>query len=170
VPVDQLAAFLKKKLPVYMIPSAFIFLDSLPLTNGKPDRRALPKPESKRPELSRPYERPRNDLERTLAAIWADILEIGKVGIHDNFLDLGGHSLLAAQVVSRVRETCGVEMPLQTLFEQPTLADVAAVICAMQAVGEKGTAASRVLAEIESLEEDDAKELFAWQTGAKKSE
>jgi amino acid adenylation domain-containing protein len=170
VSVDQLAACLKNKLPVYMIPSAFIFLDSLPLTNGKPDRRALPKPESKRPELSRPYEPPRNDLERTLAGIWADILQIDKVGIHDNFLDLGGHSLLAAQVVSRVRETCRVEMPLQTLFEQPTLADVAVRIRMMQAAGAQGTAASLILAEIESLDEDDARELLARQGGPKKNQ
>jgi acyl-coenzyme A synthetase/AMP-(fatty) acid ligase/acyl carrier protein len=167
--VDKVVAFLTKLLPDYMIPSTFMFLDSLPLTNGKLDRRALPKPEGKRPELSRPYEPPGSDLERTLVAIWAEVLGIDRVGIRDNFFDLGGHSLLATQVISRVQEACQVEMPPQTLFERPTITDLALAITAIQAVEAQQTAASRILAELESLPEDEAKELVARQAEGKKT-
>jgi amino acid adenylation domain-containing protein len=168
LPVDQLAAFLKKKLPDYMIPSAFIFVDSLPLVNGKLNRRALPKPESRRPEFSRPYKPPETNLERTLVTIWAEVLGIDKVGIHDNFFDLGGHSLLATQVISRIRQECRVELPLRILFEQPTVADLALVIAATQAARAQQTDVSRILSEIESLAEDEANELIAQQGQAKK--
>jgi FkbM family methyltransferase len=124
--VDELRHFLREKLPDYMIPSAFVLLDALPLTpNGKVDRRALPAPDPVQAELRHDYVAPRTATEKRVAEIWADLLYIDKVGIHDNFFDLGGHSLLATQVMSRLRETFNVEVRLRSLFEQPTLAGLA---------------------------------------------
>jgi hypothetical protein len=101
---NELRSFLKQKLPEFMLPSAFVCLDSLPLTpNGKVDRRALPVPDQSRPELESLFVAARTAVEDVLAQIWKDVLKLDKVGIHDNFFELGGHSLLATQVVSRVR-------------------------------------------------------------------
>ena len=105
-----------------MVPSAFVFLDSLPLTpNGKLDRKALPAPDQSRPELDDTFAAPRTPVEEILANIWAEVLKLDKVGIHDNFFQLGGHSLLATQVVSRVRDAFKLDLPLRTLFEAPTI-------------------------------------------------
>jgi acyl carrier protein len=108
-----------------MIPAAFVMLDNLPLTpNGKVDRRALPSPEL-RPELELTFVAPRTPIEEMLASTWACVLGIEQVGVHDNFFELGGHSLLAAQVISRVRDTISIELPLRSLFEAPTIAELA---------------------------------------------
>ena len=119
----KLRDFLKEKLPEYMIPNAFVFLDSLPLTaSGKVDRRALPAPDGSRPDLAEAYLAPRNRTEELLAKIWAEVLKLERIGIHDNFFDLGGHSLLATQVASRIREVLRIELPLRAMFETPTVA------------------------------------------------
>ncbi|MEG4026647.1 condensation domain-containing protein, partial [Microcoleus sp. S13C4] len=123
--VGDLRHFLKERLPDYMVPSAFVILESLPLTpNGKVDRRTLPSPELP-PELELTFVAPRTPIEEMLANIWACVLGIEQVGVHDNFFELGGHSLLAAQIISRVRDTMSVELPLRSLFEAPTVATVA---------------------------------------------
>jgi acyl carrier protein len=129
-PVSELRSFLKAKLPEYMVPSAFVVLDALPLTpNGKIDRRSLPAPDyQSRPELGGAFVAPRTPVEETLASIWAEVLGIERVGIHDDFFELGGHSLLATRVVSRVREAFQVELPLRSLFEKPTVAELALVV------------------------------------------
>lgn len=117
-----LREYLGKRLPDYMIPSAFIFLDELPLTvNGKVDRKALPKPDFKMRESLSGFVSPRTPQEELIAGIWSEILGMEKVGVMDNFFDLGGHSLLATQVISRINETFGVELPLRALFESPTV-------------------------------------------------
>ena len=119
--VSQLRKFLAEKLPEYMIPSAFVFLDKFPLTpNGKIDRQALPEPDF---EANRETEfiAPCNETEIKLAQIWQEVLGIEKVGIHDNFFALGGHSLLATQVVSRIQNRFELELPLSYLFESPTI-------------------------------------------------
>jgi amino acid adenylation domain-containing protein len=122
----DLRAFLKEKLPDYMIPSAFVMLDEMPLTlNIKIDRNALPAPDTARPEISGEYAAPRKPAEEILASIWTDVLGVERVGIHDNFFELGGHSLLATQVMSRVREVFRLELPLRRLFELPTVAELA---------------------------------------------
>jgi len=124
--VGELRSFLKTKLPEYMIPSAFVMLEALPLTpNGKVDRRSLPAPDTARPELEKPFVAPRTEVEERLAAIWSDVLGLEQIGVRDNFFELGGHSLLATQVVSRVREVFGMELPLRRLFESPTVAGLA---------------------------------------------
>ena len=118
-------SFLKQTLPEYMVPSSFVFLDSLPLTaNGKIDRKALPEPDQRRPELEEVYVAPRTPVEELLAEIWAEVLKLDKVGIDDNFFDLGGHSLLATQAISRICQALKVEIPLRALFERPTVAEI----------------------------------------------
>ncbi len=117
---------LSQKLPDYMVPSAFVFLEAMPLTpNGKIDRKALPKPQLDRSAVQAEYVAPRNPTEEKLTQIVADLLNIEQVGIYDNFFELGGHSLLATQFISRVRNTFGVELPLIKLFEKPTVAGLA---------------------------------------------
>ena len=124
-----LRAFLREALPEPVIPSAFVALDALPLTpNGKVDRRALPAPDGARPELESPYEAPRTPEEAAVAAIWQEVLAVERVGVNDRFFDLGGHSLLATQVLSRVLDTFGVELPLRVIFERPTVAGIAAAL------------------------------------------
>jgi aspartate racemase len=126
---EELRNFLKGKLPEHMIPSALVFLESLPVTpNGKVDRKALPAPDQSRPELERAFVAPRIPLEERLARIWGEVLKLEKVGIHDNFFDLGGNSLLATQVISRIRTALDAEVPLRAMFEAPTMAELAAVI------------------------------------------
>jgi len=126
---SEMRSFLKRTLPDYMVPSGFVFLDALPLTpNGKVDRDVLPALEQTRPGLEAVFEPPRNLVEQTVAGLWAQILGLEKVGVHDNFFELGGHSLLATQVISRVRDSFDVELPLRALFEFPTLAALARVV------------------------------------------
>jgi amino acid adenylation domain-containing protein len=132
----DLRNFLKEKLPEYMVPAVFVLLDALPLMpNGKIDRRALPSPDRSRPELDKAFVAPRTPTEELLAEIWAQLLDLERVGIHDNFFDLGGHSLLATQLVSRMRETFQVEIPLRRLFEVPTVAGLAESIEAARQAG-----------------------------------
>jgi amino acid adenylation domain-containing protein len=122
---DELCRFLKQKLPDYMVPSAFVFLDILPLTpNGKIDRRALPAPDPLRPDLEETFVAPRTPTEQQIADIWTQLLKLEQIGIHDNFFALGGHSLLATQVISRLRQGFGIELPLQTLFVAPTVGEL----------------------------------------------
>jgi acyl carrier protein len=126
---SELREFLKARLPDYMVPSAFVMLDALPLgPNGKIDRRALPAPDHGRPELDGVFVAPRSPIEERLANIWAQVLGLERVGVHDNFFDLGGHSLLATQVISRVRETYRIELSLRAIFETPTVAGIARVV------------------------------------------
>ncbi len=128
----DLRRFLKETLPAYMLPAAIVPLDALPLTpNGKLDRAALPAPDHTRPRGGDASVPPRTPLEELLAAIWADILGVPRVGAHDDFFALGGHSLLATQVVSRIRERLHVEVALRALFEAPTVGELAGRIEAL---------------------------------------
>jgi amino acid adenylation domain-containing protein len=164
--VTELRSFLKSKLPDYMIPSAFVILDALPLTpNGKVDGQALPLPDPGRPELEEVFVAPRNPVEQSLAEIWAQLLRVDRVGIHDNFFDLGGHSLLATQVISRMREGFQVEIPLRALFENPTVAGLAVQIA--QLLQAKNTVPEEVadmLADLESLSDEEAARLLAQES------
>ena len=122
----ELRSHLASLLPQYMVPAAFVRIESLPLTSsGKLDRRALPAPvQPAREETA--LDLPRTPTEERLAAIWRDVLGLERVGIHDNFFELGGHSLLATRVVARTREAVGADLPLRAMFEQPTVAGIAA--------------------------------------------
>ena len=127
----DLRAFLQRRLPGYMVPASIMTLESLPLTpNGKVDRGALAAPTS---SASGDTRAPRNGTEELVASIWASVLRTERFGLHDAFFDLGGHSLLATQVVSRVREAFGVELPIATLFEAPTVAGLAERIQTLRA-------------------------------------
>ncbi|MBJ6362365.1 phosphopantetheine-binding protein, partial [Paenibacillus sp. GCM10012307] len=120
---------LSRKLPEYMVPWTFVVLEELPLSsNGKVDRKALPAPDAATGGQERPYVAPRNDAETSLAQIWAEVLQVERVGIHDNFFERGGHSLLAIQVASRVRSQLGQELPVHCFFEAPTIDKLAVVL------------------------------------------
>jgi amino acid adenylation domain-containing protein/thioester reductase-like protein len=123
-----LRAFVAERLPEYMVPSAVVLLDALPLTtNGKVDRKALPAP-----DLSHAggadFVAPRSAAESAVAEIWADVLKIAPIGVHDNFFALGGHSLLAGQVLARLREVFQDHVTIQMMFEQPTIAELVVAI------------------------------------------
>jgi len=129
VTVSDLHSYVKERLPEYMVPSAFVLLERLPLTsNGKIDRRALPAPSGLRPEFTHEYVAPRTVIELEVAKIWTTVLGVERVGIHDNFFELGGHSLLATQVVTRLRDTLKSELPLRHIFEYPTVQALATTI------------------------------------------
>jgi amino acid adenylation domain-containing protein/FkbH-like protein len=124
--VPQLRQFLQEQLPDYMVPSAFVMLDSIPLTpNGKIDRRALLALETFQSSNQADYVAPRTFTEESLANIWIEILGLERIGIHDNFFEVGGHSLLATQLMSRIANTFSIELPLRHLFESPTVATLA---------------------------------------------
>ncbi|HEY0733743.1 MAG TPA: amino acid adenylation domain-containing protein, partial [Herpetosiphonaceae bacterium] len=169
----DLRSFVHERLPEYMVPSAFVVLDSLPVTaNGKVDRKALPVPEHTREELDQPHVAPRTPVEQALAEVWSRILRVEQIGVYDNFFLLGGHSLTATQVTSFVRETYHVDIALRTLFEEPTIASLARLIAQAETVpldapdehiqpipvGEKTL--EQLLAEIEGLSDDEALDIL----------
>ncbi|HLH57415.1 MAG TPA: amino acid adenylation domain-containing protein, partial [Verrucomicrobiae bacterium] len=138
--VSDIREHLLKKIPEYMVPALFLFLDSLPLTtNGKVDRRALPSPDKTRPELGSKFVAPRTDLETTLAGIWSEVLEIDKVGIHDNLFELGGDSIRSITILSKAQQS-GLRYTLHQLFQNPTVAQLAACPVAAEQTLETGPA------------------------------
>ncbi len=131
----KLRNFLKEKLPQYMIPSAFVWLDKLPLTpSGKVDRRALPEADRTNGDRACEFTPPRTANEKIVADIWCRILKREQISIHDNFFDLGGHSLVATQVISQLREAFKIELPLRSLFEELTVAGMVEYIEKIQTV------------------------------------
>jgi acyl carrier protein len=128
----QLREYLKGQTPAYMVPDAFVALDSLPLTtNGKVDRQRLSEP-PKTTATDDNFVAPRTQLEEELAGLWSEVLHVERVGINDNFFDLGGHSLLATRLMFQLREHFHVDVPLRALFEAPTIATIAPVIVQSQ--------------------------------------
>ncbi|MDB9373588.1 non-ribosomal peptide synthetase [Nodularia sphaerocarpa] len=129
ITVENLRNFLQDQLPDYMIPSAFVQMESFPLTaNGKVNRRALSEPTTSRPELAQTFVAPRTPTEEILAGIWRDVLGLEQIGIYDNFFNLGGHSLLATQVISLTRKAFKIELALRSLFEFPAIASLAKIV------------------------------------------
>jgi amino acid adenylation domain-containing protein len=126
---EELRSFLKSKLPDYMLPARFEFPASLPvMPSGKVDRRALPAPGSDRLESDTSYVAPRTEQEKKLAAIWAEVLQLDRISIHDNFFDLGGHSLLAVKLVARVENAVGKKLPVISIFQLPTISELAPLL------------------------------------------
>jgi amino acid adenylation domain-containing protein len=149
---------LRERLPEFMVPSAFVFLTALPLTpNGKVNRRALPPPDAGAEASGADFVAPRTPLEALLAEIWSDVLEIEKVGIDDPFWDLGGHSLLATRVLARLLDSTGVELPLQALFEHPTVRQLAEAV-GHQLLADGGDEVDEYLAELEGVFEPETQE------------
>jgi acyl carrier protein len=168
-PTEELRSFLQERLPDYMVPSAIVNLETLPLTrNGKVDIAALPSPEQVVNE--RIVMAPRNPVEQGLLDIWRQVLKLDHLGVQDNFFDLGGHSLLATQVVSRVRSTFHVQLPLRSLFDSPTVAGLADEIARMPQTSEDDEMA-KLLRELEGLSDEEAERLLVneLQDGAKGS-
>jgi amino acid adenylation domain-containing protein len=127
--ISALRRFLDRKLPQYMIPSAFVLLDTLPLTaNGKVERRALPAPELSRQELEASFVAPRNQVEHQLAQIWQEVLGVQPIGVRDNFFELGGHSLLAVRLFWQIEQTFGAKLPLAILFQSGTIEALAQIL------------------------------------------
>lgn len=138
---EEIRKQLRAKLPEYMLPVRYVFLEELPVAgNGKVDRRALPDAADDQRKAGA-YEEGRNETEREMASIWQAVLGVERVGINDNFFDLGGHSLLAIQVISRVRNLFSVDLPLRALFDSPTVATFAELIAKEQPAGGLSTVA-----------------------------
>jgi amino acid adenylation domain-containing protein len=149
----ELREHLQSRLPEYAIPSAWVALDSLPLSaSGKVDRRALPDPGAETlaqgQSQGQPYVAPRSEVEEAVAAVFAEVIGVERVGAFDNFFDLGGHSLLATQATWKLRESFGVELALRALFEAPTVAELAGVI------------EERIIEQIEGLSDDEVDALL----------
>jgi acyl carrier protein len=140
VPNDQslltptaLRRLLREKLPDYMIPQTFVLLNALPLTaNGKIDRKALPDPGNARPQIETDYVAPRTEMEKRLAQIWAEVLDLSTVGVEDEFVELGGHSLLATRILGKVHEAFGVEVSMRAFLDAATVAGLALVVSALR--------------------------------------
>jgi amino acid adenylation domain-containing protein len=159
--VPGLRSYLEQKLPDYMIPSDFVFLHELPLlSTGKIDRRALPDPGNQRPDMGIPLVAPRTPIEKEVAKIWAEVLSLAEVGIHDNFLHLGGDSLGATRVISRVIEVFQLELPLKALFDSPTVAEMANIIAINQARTASHEDLDRMLKEVEAMSEEKTQNLL----------
>lgn len=160
--VPRLRRLLQGRLPDHMVPSTFVLLDALPLTpNGKLDRQALPDPDTARPEQAGTYVAPQNPVEEIVAAMWSELLNLERVGANDNFFELGGHSLLAMRLVSRIRQTFKMDLPLRIIFEASTLAGFSHAIMQALVAHIGNEALGRNLAELGQLSEDEVDRLLA---------
>lgn len=154
---SDLRAHLKRRIPDYMLPSAFIAVESMPLTDtGKIDRASFPAPERIRPELSQDYAAPKSALEKLVAGIFSEVLKLERVGTWDSFFELGGHSLIATQVVSRIRQLLVVELPLKAIFEEPTVSGLAAAILRHETEPARIEATAELILSVSELSEEDA--------------
>jgi acyl carrier protein len=158
---SALRAYLRERLPEYMIPAAFITLDRLPLTgNAKLDRNALPDPGASPPDAVEDRVVPRTDLERVLAAIYSEVLGVETVGIHQSFFDLGGDSLLATQVISRVHESLGVDVPVSRFFFSSSVTDLAQELCNGEPDGGRLETIARIVQRLQGLSEEEQQALL----------
>lgn len=160
-----LRVFIKERLPEYMVPSAFVVLDAMPLTpNGKVDRSALPAPDKH--SDAEAHVEPKTSLQRSVADIWMQVLGLDRVSLHDNFFELGGHSLLATQVAARVRSTFAVTLPVRTLFDHPSLEQLANEIDALQKAellrmsADNDQDLNDLIAEVAGMSESDVKAMM----------
>jgi amino acid adenylation domain-containing protein len=157
--VEAIRAHLSAQLPEHMVPSLIVPIEAIPLMpNGKLDKAALPAPETAALGSGTDYVAPRTPTEETLAGIWADVLGLDRVGVHEDFFMLGGHSLLATQVIARVLGACDAQLPLHSLFTTPTVAGLAEVVDAMRPADDADLA--ELLAELEGMSDEDAEALL----------
>ncbi len=163
----ELRRYVAERLPDYMVPSAFVLLDSLPLTpNGKVDRQVLPAPDDDVSESHQAYVAPRTALERVLATYYAELLGVERVGIHDNFFDLGGHSLLATRLASRVRRTLKVDLPLRSLFDEPTVARLACLLAGRESMAGETERIAELVLRVAELPAEDVRRMLHERRGA----
>jgi aspartate racemase len=158
---SELRNFLKQRLPDYMVPQAYVFLDALPLTpNGKVDRQALSKHDFKRFARENELMAPKTATQKFIVGIWRKLLGINKIGIYDNFFDLGGHSLLATRVISHVRDTFQVELPVHCFFDAPTVAGLSEVLENYETVPGRVSAISHILEKIDAMDVEEIQEML----------
>ena len=161
---EEFHAFLAAQLPPHLVPFSFSFVAALPRTAaGDVDGSALPQPEPLRGVPS--YVAPSTPIEYTLAAIFGELLHVEQVGIHDNFFDLGGHSLLASRVINKVREAYAVELPLQHLFEAPTVAGLAPIVEQRGAARDSADRRAQISQQVRQLSDDEVRALLAQKRG-----
>jgi amino acid adenylation domain-containing protein len=166
--VPRLREDLQRSLPEYMVPSVFVLLQELPLSpSGKLDRRALPEPETSRPDRVGEYVAAQNPIEESLSEIWREVLKLDRVSVHDNLFDVGGHSLLATRIAVRIRETFQIDLPLRILYGAPTIAELAVAVVQRQAEMADAGDLEALLKEVESMAPSDIQEaLFSRETGS----
>jgi len=158
----ELRAYVKERLPEYMVPAAFMLLDRFPLTpNGKVDAQALPSPGATNGEPGQTYEAPRNPVEETIALIWSELLHVERIGVNDNFFELGGHSIFVIQLLSRLNKTFGLDLPLRVIYDQATLAELALAVIEKQAEQADDAELRKLLAELEDISDDEAQKMLA---------
>jgi amino acid adenylation domain-containing protein len=159
--IGELRAYLRQRLPEYMVPTIFVLLEEFPLTpNGKVDRRALPSLDGTQPEPEADYVAPRNAIEEALVDIWRSVLGVERVGVNDNFFELGGHSLIATRVLSKVRAIFRMELPLRVIFECGTIAELALAMIPFEAQPGRTEKIAKVLQKVKGISATDlSKEL-----------
>ena len=156
-----LRTFLKDRLPEYMVPSLVMLLNEMPLTpSGKINRRGLPEPDESARAVVQEFVAPRTAVETIVAKVWAEILDVERVGVNDNFFDLGGHSLLATQVISRLKSSFKTNLPLRSLFESPTVAELAVAIVALEAQPGQAEKIATVLQKLGGMTPEQMKQLL----------
>jgi len=165
--ISELRSFLKQRIPEHMVPSAFVFLESLPLSpNGKLDRSALPDPQKTRAELDNQYVEPSSPDEIVLARIWAGVLEVDKIGLQDNFFELGGHSLLALQMLSRIREVFEIEFPLRSFFNAPTISQLREVILEAEQTPGRVEKIAKLFLAVSDMSDDEVSSVLQQKSAA----
>jgi amino acid adenylation domain-containing protein len=153
--------FLHQHFPDYMVPSAFVFLESLPLLpNGKINRKALPEPDLSQEKLQEEFVAPRNPTEEMVAGIWSEVLGLDQVGIYDNFFYLGGHSLLAIRLINKLDDLFQVQLPLRLIFEAPTVESFARVLRQVSGEPEQVDRTAQLILKLAELSESDAQDLL----------
>jgi len=163
--ISELRELLAEKLPPYMLPSAFLFIEALPLMpNGKIDRKALPRIDQSSRAVDENFEAPRSHLEDSLARIWCELLRVDRVSVHDNFFELGGHSLLGAKLISNLRRQLNVNLNLIDIFQSPTIAKLGALIYQRQTEDEPEDDLALLLAEIENMSDEEAQQRISEET------
>jgi acyl carrier protein len=168
IKTEDLRPYLVQHLPEYMVPSALIAVDDIPLTrNGKVDVRALPSPQQEQSKPQADFISPRSPDEEKLAGIWREVLKLDRISINDNFFELGGHSLLATQIIARIRSVFRVQLPLASFLEAPTIGELAAKMNQYPQAESEQEELARLLRELEGVSEEEAERLLAEQGGSR---
>jgi amino acid adenylation domain-containing protein len=164
VHAGELRTYLKERLPRYMVPAGFVFLDHLPITsNGKLDRRALTSFEEVDSGVQTPFAPPRTTMEEAMACAWRKLLQVPRIGVHDNFFDLGGHSLLATRLVSEIDRSFQVKLPVQAIFEFPTISQLTTLVVSTRATEEDRTKVARMIDALKQLSPGQINDLLQAQ-------